>query len=89
MTATVPWRVSGQNSITLAMLETPMSTYNPTNLTEMGPTTAVANSAHHHSQSIFQGTAHLGAEFNLVLTFFPQIITIYIQINKNFRNTKI
>jgi hypothetical protein len=45
MAVTVPWSVSGQNSITLAMLETPMSTYNPTNSTELGPTTAVANSA--------------------------------------------
>jgi hypothetical protein len=45
MTATVLWRVSGQNSITLAMLEKPMLTYNPTNLTELGSTTAVVNSA--------------------------------------------
>jgi len=54
----VPWRVSGQNSITLAMLETPMSTYNPMNLTGLGPTTAVTNSAYHHAQSIFQETVH-------------------------------
>jgi len=40
------------------MLETPMSNYNPTNLMELGPTTAVANSAYHHAQSIFQGTAY-------------------------------
>jgi hypothetical protein len=58
MTATVPWRLSGRNAITLTMMETLMSTYNPTNLMELGPMTAVSNSAYGHAQSIFQGTAH-------------------------------